>query len=55
MDGPAPAIVNAIVHATGVSFNAIPLLPEEIYRGLTAEPERPAESLATALAAEGSQ
>jgi CO/xanthine dehydrogenase Mo-binding subunit len=55
MDGPAPAIVNAIVHATGVSFNAIPLLPEDIFRGLTAEPERPAESLATALAAEGSQ
>jgi CO/xanthine dehydrogenase Mo-binding subunit len=55
MDGPAPAIVNAIVHATGVDFNAIPLLPEDIHRGLTAEPERPAESLATALAAEGSQ
>jgi CO/xanthine dehydrogenase Mo-binding subunit len=55
MDGPAPAIVNAIVHATGVDFNAIPLLPEDIFRGLTAEPERPAESLATALAAEGSQ
>jgi CO/xanthine dehydrogenase Mo-binding subunit len=55
MDGPAPAIVNAIVHATGVNFNSIPLLPEDIYRGLTAEPERPAESLATALTAEGSQ
>jgi CO/xanthine dehydrogenase Mo-binding subunit len=55
MDGPAPAIVNAIVHATGVNFNAIPLLPEDIYRGLTAEPERPPESLTAALAAEGSQ
>jgi CO/xanthine dehydrogenase Mo-binding subunit len=55
MDGPAPAIVNAIVHATGVSFHSIPLLPEDIFRGLTAEPERPAESLASALAAEGSQ
>ena len=55
MDGPAPAIVNAIVRATGVRFNSIPLLPEDIFRGLTAEPERPAESLATALAAEGSQ
>ncbi len=55
MDGPAPAIVNAIVHATGVNFNSIPLLPEDIFRGLTAEPERPAESLAAALAAEGSQ
>jgi CO/xanthine dehydrogenase Mo-binding subunit len=55
MDGPAPAIVNAVVHATGVNFTAIPLLPEDIHRGLTAEAERPPESLATALAVEGSQ
>jgi len=55
MDGPAPAIVNAIVQATGTSFNAIPLLPDDIFRGLSTEPERPEESLATALAAEGSQ
>ncbi|MFC6645233.1 xanthine dehydrogenase family protein molybdopterin-binding subunit [Granulicella cerasi] len=31
MDGPAPAILNAIENATGVSFNTIPLLPEDIY------------------------
>src|SRR6201985_189651 len=55
MDGPAPAIVNAIVHATGVNFNSIPLLPEDIFRAMTAEPERPAEPLETARAAEGSQ
>jgi CO/xanthine dehydrogenase Mo-binding subunit len=55
MDGPAPAILNAVVQATGVNFNSIPLLPEDIFRGLTTEPERPAESLETALAAEGSQ
>ena len=55
MDGPAPAILNAVVQATGINFNSIPLLPEDIFRGLTAEPERPAESLETALAAEGSQ
>ena len=55
MDGPAPAIINAVVQATGVEFNSIPLLPEDIYRALTAEPERPEESLAAALAAEGSQ
>ena len=36
MDGPAPAILNAIVNATGVSFNSIPLLPEDIFRGLQA-------------------
>ena len=28
MDGPAPAILNAIENATGISFNHIPLLPE---------------------------
>jgi CO/xanthine dehydrogenase Mo-binding subunit len=30
-DGPAPAILNAIQDATGVSFTSIPLLPEDIY------------------------
>src|SRR5437588_1012879 len=30
MDGPAPAILNAIENATGISFNRIPLMPEEI-------------------------
>jgi CO/xanthine dehydrogenase Mo-binding subunit len=55
MDGPAPAIINAVVQATGVNFTSIPLLPEDIFRAMTAEPERPAESLETALAAEGSQ
>jgi CO/xanthine dehydrogenase Mo-binding subunit len=34
-DGPAPAIVNAIRDATGISFNAIPLLPEDLYAGLS--------------------
>ncbi|HYW73372.1 MAG TPA: xanthine dehydrogenase family protein molybdopterin-binding subunit [Pyrinomonadaceae bacterium] len=33
MDGPAPAIVNAIEDATGVSFAAIPLVPERIFHG----------------------
>jgi CO/xanthine dehydrogenase Mo-binding subunit len=28
MDGPAPAILNAIENATGISFNQIPLMPE---------------------------
>ncbi len=31
-DGPAPAILNAIKDATGVSFSAIPLLPEDLLR-----------------------
>jgi CO/xanthine dehydrogenase Mo-binding subunit len=30
MDGPAPAILNAIENATGMSFNQIPLMPEAI-------------------------
>ena len=55
MDGPAPAIINAIVQATGTRFDAIPLLPEDIYRGLRAVPPPVEESLASALAAEGSQ
>ena len=36
MDGPAPAIVNAVEDALGVSFNSIPLLPEDIMDGLNA-------------------
>ena len=34
MDGPAPAILNAIEHATGVAFHRIPLLPEDIFARL---------------------
>jgi CO/xanthine dehydrogenase Mo-binding subunit len=30
-DGPAPAILNAILDATGVSFTRIPLLPEDLF------------------------
>jgi CO/xanthine dehydrogenase Mo-binding subunit len=30
MDGPAPAILNAIENATGISFNHVPLMPEGI-------------------------
>ena len=43
-DGPAPAIVNAIRDATGVGFCSIPLLPEDLFRGLAARPfvEEPA-------------
>jgi CO/xanthine dehydrogenase Mo-binding subunit len=44
-DGPAPAILNAIRNATGVSFNAIPLLPEDLFAKLHAA--RPIEEPAT--------
>ena len=36
MDGPAPAIVNAVEDALGVPFDFIPLLPEDIMDGLAA-------------------
>lgn len=35
MDGPAPAILNAIEHATGIAFTEIPLLPEDIFERMT--------------------
>jgi CO/xanthine dehydrogenase Mo-binding subunit len=34
MDGPAPAIVNAVEDALGVRFDFVPLLPEDIMDGL---------------------
>jgi CO/xanthine dehydrogenase Mo-binding subunit len=34
MDGPAPAIVNAVEDALGVRFDSVPLLPEDIMNGL---------------------
>lgn len=36
MDGPAPAIVNALQDALGVQFDFVPLLPEDIMCGLAA-------------------
>jgi CO/xanthine dehydrogenase Mo-binding subunit len=45
MDGPAPAILNAIEHATGISFNEIPLLPEDIFERMTRRPDAGTESL----------
>ncbi|HEX8709169.1 MAG TPA: xanthine dehydrogenase family protein molybdopterin-binding subunit [Pyrinomonadaceae bacterium] len=37
MDGAAPAILNAIEHATGVGINYIPLMPESLMRELGGE------------------
>jgi CO/xanthine dehydrogenase Mo-binding subunit len=36
MDGPAPAIVNAVEDALGVRFDSIPLLPEDVFAELSA-------------------
>ncbi|HWY75706.1 MAG TPA: molybdopterin cofactor-binding domain-containing protein, partial [Verrucomicrobiae bacterium] len=38
MDGPAPAIINAVEDATGVRFNSIPLLPEDLFEALRPQP-----------------
>ncbi|HYH87377.1 MAG TPA: molybdopterin cofactor-binding domain-containing protein, partial [Pyrinomonadaceae bacterium] len=38
MDGPAPAILNAIENATGIAFNYVPLTPEAIMDALEREP-----------------
>ena len=37
MDGPAPAIVNAVEDAIGVPFRSIPLLPEDLFEALRPE------------------
>jgi CO/xanthine dehydrogenase Mo-binding subunit len=34
MDGPAPAIINAVEDALGMPFNTIPLLPEDIFHAI---------------------
>src|SRR5467141_947116 len=47
MDGPAPAIVNAVEDATGIRFRSIPLLPEDLFEALgPAPPELDVSSLA---------
>jgi len=35
MDGPAPAILNAIENALEISFNKVPLMPEDIFEAIT--------------------
>ena len=39
MDGPAPAIVNAIADALGLPFDSIPLLPEDIFQKISTSPQ----------------
>jgi CO/xanthine dehydrogenase Mo-binding subunit len=43
MDGPAPAIANAIEDALGIPINAIPVLPEDIFAAMTAAGDVPVE------------
>ena len=39
MDGPAPAIINAVEDALKVPFNSIPLLPEDVFEALSSDRE----------------
>ncbi|HTW59215.1 MAG TPA: xanthine dehydrogenase family protein molybdopterin-binding subunit [Terriglobales bacterium] len=45
MDGPAPAIVNAVADALDANFDSIPLLPEDIFEAMKQHP-RASDSLA---------
>jgi CO/xanthine dehydrogenase Mo-binding subunit len=36
MDGPAPAILNAIEDATGIAFHHVPLMPEDVFAAMLA-------------------
>jgi CO/xanthine dehydrogenase Mo-binding subunit len=40
MDGPAPAILNAVENALGISFDHLPLLPEQVLTELDVRRER---------------
>jgi CO/xanthine dehydrogenase Mo-binding subunit len=44
MDGPAPAIVNAIEDALGIPMDSIPLLPEDIFDALASAAERESDA-----------
>jgi CO/xanthine dehydrogenase Mo-binding subunit len=46
MDGPAPAIINAVEDALHVSFRSIPLLPEDIFAALAEAVVSPLEAVA---------
>jgi len=50
MDGPAPAILNAIEHATNIAFTQIPLLPEDIFERMTVNSNSGTEALNPAIA-----
>jgi CO/xanthine dehydrogenase Mo-binding subunit len=48
MDGPAPAVVNAITDALGVAMNSVPATPEDIFDALTGDPTAEVITNATA-------
>jgi CO/xanthine dehydrogenase Mo-binding subunit len=48
MDGPAPAVVNAITDAVGVALNSIPATPEDIFDALSLDNKAEVVSTTTA-------
>jgi CO/xanthine dehydrogenase Mo-binding subunit len=48
MDGPAPAIVNAIEDALGMPFDSVPLLPEDIFDAMNSPTIRESDTRAPA-------
>jgi CO/xanthine dehydrogenase Mo-binding subunit len=44
MDGPAPAIVNAIEDALGIPMDSIPLLPEDIFDAMSSASKRESDA-----------
>ena len=46
IDGPAPAILNAVEDALGISFHSIPLLPEDIFEAISALSSKEEDRLA---------
>jgi CO/xanthine dehydrogenase Mo-binding subunit len=49
MDGPAPAIVNAVADALGVPLDSIPLLPENIFEALSGPTSQKGEAQPTSV------
>jgi CO/xanthine dehydrogenase Mo-binding subunit len=47
IDGPAPAVVNAIEHALGISVNSIPATPEVLMTAMEAEHAKSAFAIAS--------
>jgi CO/xanthine dehydrogenase Mo-binding subunit len=45
MDGPAPAILNAIENATGIAFTHVPLMPEDLFERMTGSQRGGSEDL----------
>ena len=55
MDGPAPAIVNAVEDALGVRFDSVPLLPEDIMDALDRQALATSSQMSDASPSSGGQ